>query len=777
MSNKDHGPDHPEHYEELEIDLREYIMLLWKRKWVIIGLILIAAVGAYFYTVMTTEVSHRATSEVLLMPPRYTEIEVSRMDRSTYANLAQSDDILNRIIEKMDLRDEDDELLHPADIEDNMELSIMEFEVAAGDVEASSLVRMEVTHTDPEKASEIANTWAELFEEDTLDVRRGEIEEIYEVTARRFEETEENLEESQQRLEELKKDVRLEQLIDRKEIYRDDLQEIEAEFLSLREELGSLQSEKDHVSSTLAELEAEDEIWTEEFHIVLNEEAPGGAARDLIEAQRRLVEARQKYSIDLLELKSEQKEEQLAHYRERLTDLENKEADGQREELFQLEDDLAEQRAEINAIEKELEALETDEGLWLGDRTLTEIEDMNPEMAETIANYRDKREELFAFWEEQDLIGKEDRLEFLRELIQEREAIMAGLEDDLKQAESDLDELEQVLEEEPEVQTLRRSLSEDAFWENIFAPEELEIMSELLLEDEEINPVYQALRQERADLQVKVSSIPEQIGRFSESIENLEEEKEDLRVEVRELEEKQADLEADLALYEDMYLDWEDDFRDLRRERVEAEREKSALETRMDLLEVYENPRIAQQKYHYESLISEKEEEISELTAEIETYRDEIALLEQDVDHYQELYDHRAGEYRNLKNRYFDLGIELDEIEAQLNYYSSRQNEIRAELEAIEDQVWEHERRLETLEREVERYEESYERLASQMEDARLAEAEQTSDVRFVSAAIPPGRTIGRGTTLNVAIAAVLAGMFGVFVVFFREFMKEEEEK
>ena len=773
------GPGPDNQYEELEIDLREYIMLLWRKKWIIVALVIIAAVAAYFYTITTTDVQHKATADVLLMPPRYTEIEVSRMDRSTYSNLAQSDDILGRIIEELDLRDNEDELLHPSNIENSMDLSVLVDEDAGGEEEASFLMRMEVTRTDPEEASEIANVWAEKFKEDTLDIRRGEIEEIFDVTRQRFEETEENLEEAQGRLQELKEEARLERLSEEKQDYHDSLSEARSEMLSYQEELEQKRAEKEQVAITLAELE-EDNVWEDEFYRVLQitrdeDDDIADRAIDVINARKRLVEAREEYRVDLLEIKRDQKKEQLEHLRSRLAELEEMEADGQRRELVELEDEIIEQEAEIEAAAEELEGLETEDGIWLGERTLEEVEEMDPDLRETVENYRRKREELFSFWEEYDLVGKENRMQFFRDLISGREEMLAEKEEELQQAESDYEELVTVLDEEPRVQTLERSLSEDPFWENIFAPEELEVLAELVLEDEEVNPVYQQLREERADLQIRLYSLPEQINYLEESLSELEKQKEDLRVTLDELIEKEADIEADLDMYEEMYTDHEEDFRDLKREKREEEREKRALETRLAMLEEYENPRIRGQQVHYEALIDEMEDDIADLTRDIETYQDEIELLEQDVDHYQELYEHRAGEYRELKNRYFDLGIDIDKAEAMVSFYEDRKNELEDKVESLEDQVWQYEHLKENAEREVTRYESSYEKLSSQVEEARLAEAEQTADVRFVSEAVPPGRTIGRGTTLNVAIAVVLAGMIGVFGVFFQEFMKEEE--
>ena len=549
MSKKDHGPDHPDHYEELEIDLREYIMLLWKKKWVIIGLILIAAVGAYFYTVMTTDVQHKATSDLLIMPPRHTELEISQMGQSTYANLAKSDDLLGRIIEELEMVNEEGELLNPADIEGRMELNILEDDELGGVGEgASFLMRMEVTDSDPQVASDIANTWAEIFRDDTLDIRRGEVEEIFDVTQRRLEETEENLDMAQEELQNLKEEARLDRLEERKDVYRDNLSQVESNLLSLQEELGEKESRRNRIDQEIADLEIEG-VWQGELYSNLSQE----------------------------QQQMESAENLLAAY------------------------------GRLNAAEAS----------------------------------------------------------FLRHEIAE---------------------IDELLEEEPDSFTLKKNLSEDELWRNIFNPEELEVMSELVLEEEILNPVYENLRQQRADTRLELNSF------------------------------------IDDSFYE-------------------------GTEVSLDF------------------------------AGENVSYEERIELLEQDVEHYNELYMQQADLYRDLRSENLELEQEIKRLNAEIDYYADRKEDLSSQIDQLEEDFWRYEREVKTAQREVDRYEESYERLTSQMEDARLAMAEQTSDVRFVSEAVPPGRTIGRGTTLNMAIAAVLAGMFGVFVVFFREFMKEEEEK
>jgi len=53
-------------------------------------------------------------------------------------------------------------------------------------------------------------------------------------------------------------------------------------------------------------------------------------------------------------------------------------------------------------------------------------------------------------------------------------------------------------------------------------------------------------------------------------------------------------------------------------------------------------------------------------------------------------------------------------------------------------------------------------------------EIQEMEEARIISTAFTPGSPTAPNRTLNMAIAAVLALMLGVFGVFFREFLREE---
>ena len=593
MERQQESPQ-PAGEEMIEIDLKEGIRLLWKSKWFIGALIFIAMILAIVFTFMTEEVQYEARSELLLMPPRYTEIRVARISRGTYQNLARTDDLINRIIKELDLRDEEGELLSPDDIEDRMEivpLTLPEEEFDIGDdiSDLSHLFRLSVTSSDPEEASQIANTWAELFTEDTLDIRRAETEEVFKVTERRFKEVKQRLNDAQDDLQDVKERVRLEQLRPLISSYRSNLSEAENKLLSYRQQLGEKEIELLHVEEILSEMEDE-------------------------------------------------------------------------------------------------------HGQWLWEDILGEGEFRREDMEEAVANYFKLRNELHEFEEKYDLTAKRRKLSFLTNLLSNRRNTLESLKAEYARVKADYEELNSVLADEPSRWRLERSLTDDSFWENVFSPEELEVLSEMVLETEQINSVYQRLRGERADKTVQINSLPEKIDYYEEEVVGLEAETEELRLYISELETEKSDIKDNLRTYRRFYSQW-------------------------------------------------------------------------------------RSRFENFKKEYSDLDISLSELDKKVGFYTNRRDELKEELDEMEERLWKYETEKENIERDISSYEKTYERLMSRIEEARLAQAEQTSDVRFLSEAVPPGRTVGRGTTLNMIIAAFLAGIFGIFIVFFKEYIDMDEEE
>lgn len=72
-------------YDEYEIDLREYIRVLWKGRYLILGLMVIALLITGVYFKLFTSPVYEARATLLIIPPTYkTSLEVATLPLDTY---------------------------------------------------------------------------------------------------------------------------------------------------------------------------------------------------------------------------------------------------------------------------------------------------------------------------------------------------------------------------------------------------------------------------------------------------------------------------------------------------------------------------------------------------------------------------------------------------------------------------------------------------------------------------------------------------------------------
>lgn len=157
------------------IDLRPYVDALVRRWWVILGAVIAGIlIAAYLHFSAT---NYRATALLAAFDPsqrlQFDERIFSAVDldsfTSAYPELATSDDALAPVLARA-------EELTNGDIATKTDLrNILRVETGSD----SRLLRLSVSHSDPEVAAELANIWAESFVSTVDDVylgRAGQIE-------------------------------------------------------------------------------------------------------------------------------------------------------------------------------------------------------------------------------------------------------------------------------------------------------------------------------------------------------------------------------------------------------------------------------------------------------------------------------------------------------------------------------------------------------------------------------------------------------------------------
>ena len=248
------GPVEPYEYE---VDLRDYIKVIWDNKWIIILITLIAAGGAYGFSKLESNAYKTTTS--LLITPRISEQIVRReegglstvsLPATAYERSALAGDLLREVITEVRLKNQEGEFIRTASLKNRMEIDI-QMEARAGANGSSlkvPLVTMTVVGGDPEEIKRVANTWAELFREKTTDLFSLETSRSFQFVSGRFENVESELrgaeEEKQEYLDEhpidmLKAEVSA--LSNRYRSFLTQLQDKEAELVGKKAKLTELE--------------------------------------------------------------------------------------------------------------------------------------------------------------------------------------------------------------------------------------------------------------------------------------------------------------------------------------------------------------------------------------------------------------------------------------------------------------------------------------------------------------------------------------------------------
>ena len=143
---------------EYEIDLREIFAMLKKRWLLIVSLtslaLIVSAVVSFFvlipqYSASTTMIVSYKQEQNSLM--NYTELQMSQKLVATYSEIVKSERVADRVIDKLDLELSANEL--------NSKISVSQ-------VGETEILKITVTDDDPQLAALIANTEAEVFQEE-----------------------------------------------------------------------------------------------------------------------------------------------------------------------------------------------------------------------------------------------------------------------------------------------------------------------------------------------------------------------------------------------------------------------------------------------------------------------------------------------------------------------------------------------------------------------------------------------------------------------------------
>jgi len=164
----------PEIQEE-EIDLREYINVLLKRKGIIILIFLIAVITASLVSFFYLKPVYEASAILMISKPKYqVELEpkiqtqfTSEVSLATYESLIKDRETEKEVIKKLNL-DQPPYELTPDSLQEMITIELLK---------NTNLIKMNLQAGDPKLAKDIANVWAALFVEKNKDLNLQESKE------------------------------------------------------------------------------------------------------------------------------------------------------------------------------------------------------------------------------------------------------------------------------------------------------------------------------------------------------------------------------------------------------------------------------------------------------------------------------------------------------------------------------------------------------------------------------------------------------------------------
>lgn len=253
----------PNYYDEYEIDLREYIMLLWDHKFFIGGLVVLAIIISFLYSSFLVEPVYEAKSTLLILTPRYkTSLEVESFSIATYRNLATTDSIKQKVINDLNLTNEQGEAYTVDQLANMMDMNILASEERNS--EDTPLIELIVKSKDPQLAAEVANSWAEHFMSDSKQIRQNEVMEVATVIQEQFKKTEEKLNKLKSKLLTFNKEKRLNLLKQHLNNKHKTANDYNKKIIELEKELGLRKSQFKNINSQLDKMEVNG-VWIGEI--------------------------------------------------------------------------------------------------------------------------------------------------------------------------------------------------------------------------------------------------------------------------------------------------------------------------------------------------------------------------------------------------------------------------------------------------------------------------------------------------------------------------------
>jgi len=190
-----------------ELELRDYIEVLLRQKWIIILVFLVAAISAGVGALYLVKPVYQASALLMISKPGY-QVELEPKIKTpipfdisieTYKSLIKSADLERKVIQKLGLDQPPDEL----------SIEALNSMVSIEAVSKTDLMRISIKSGVPGKAKEIVDTWVTLFIEENKDLGLRETKEAQSFIENQLEISEQNLFATEEELKKFNEESRI----------------------------------------------------------------------------------------------------------------------------------------------------------------------------------------------------------------------------------------------------------------------------------------------------------------------------------------------------------------------------------------------------------------------------------------------------------------------------------------------------------------------------------------------------------------------------------------
>ena len=148
---------------EEEIDLRQYLQVLRRRIWLILGCIVVAALAAFIVSSQLPPVYRASATLLVRLAPssginEYTAVLISERLATTYSQMVTGRPVMEEVIRQMGLPETAEQLVKRVKVEV---------------LRNTQLIRVSVEDTDPTRAADIANMIATVFVTQTQAIQQS----------------------------------------------------------------------------------------------------------------------------------------------------------------------------------------------------------------------------------------------------------------------------------------------------------------------------------------------------------------------------------------------------------------------------------------------------------------------------------------------------------------------------------------------------------------------------------------------------------------------------